>query len=319
MKRISLTNYKKYVGVLILAMMILSCEEILLEYDISQEDIILSAPSNEATLSPSDISFRWETLVGATSYEIQIARPDFVEPNQIYASELIEDNFFNLSIREGEYEWRVRGINSSYATAFSKGSFKVENDQDFSARRVYLLLPSDDLVTNQYVQEFRWDTISGSTLYRFQLINEGVLVNEQVTSDSSLSYDLPNGKFKWKVRAENDTQNTFYSERNILVDTISPNKPKLLKPEDSISLSNNTVNFEWEITGDNSETLSPEIDSIYIYKDQDLQDLEIKAQGVNKVFSEILDRNETYYWFVITFDQAGNIGEPSEVYSFNIE
>lgn len=299
--------------------LIVSCEEILLEYDISQQEIILSSPSNEATLSPSDISFRWETLVGATSYEIQIARPDFVEADQIYVSELIEDNFFDLSIPEGEYEWRVRGINSSYATAFSKGSFIVENDQDFSARRVNLLLPANDLFTNQYVQEFRWDTISGSTLYRFQLVKEGVLLNEQVTSGSSLSYSLPNGRFNWKVRAENETQNTFYSERNILVDTISPNKPKTLKPEDSISLSNNTVNFEWELTGDNSEILSPEIDSIYIYKDQDLQDLEVKAEGVNQVFSEILDRNETYYWFVISFDQAGNIGEPSEVNSFNIE
>ena len=319
MKRIFSIKYKGNISLLLFVFIIVSCEEILLEYDISEDEVNLLAPSNDAVINASEISFRWEFINGATEYEIQIADPDFDDPNQIVVSELTQDNFFNFSLPEGDYEWRLRGVNSNYHTPFSRNSFTVKNDQEFSARRVNLIMPSDDLITNQYAQRFKWDTISGASVYRFQLISDGVVVDEQATSSSSVNLNLPNGSFEWKVRAESNTQNTFYSERNILIDTISPNRPQLLKPEDSLSLSNNTVNFEWDDSGTNTEMLSSEIDSIYVYKDMDLQEEVLRAEGINKAYSEILDRNETYYWFVISFDLAGNRSEESEVRSFKIE
>lgn len=318
MKRMFLKNYKSFSGLVLVVVLLISCEEILLEYDITNEEIGLIAPFDEALLNPSDISFRWEAVNGATQYEFQIAKPDFDQPEQIVVSEFLDENFFHVSLPEGIYQWRVRAFNSGYTTDYNRKSFQVENNQDFSSRRVNLLMPSDNLVTNQYVQEFRWDTIGEATLYRFQLLKDDVLMEEQVTSGNDFNYNLPNGVLTWQVRAENDTQNTFYSERKIVVDTIAPPKAELLKPEDNATFSNNTINFEWEISGDSTQGLTQEIDSIYIYKDLELEDLVKKSQGVNNSFSDILDRNETYYWYIISFDEAGNIGDKSDVFSFKI-
>ena len=168
------------------------------------------------------------------------------------------------------------------------------------------------MITNEVDQTLKWRSIEGASLYRILLESDGEVIDEKVSSESEVNVIFPQGELRWKVRAENSTQNTLYSKREILVDTIRPNTPKLIKPTDEASLDNASVEFEWQ--RDNIKG-ADERDSLFVFKDLELENLEVKAEVINS-YNALLDRDETYYWFMISYDDAGNQSDMSEVYSF---
>lgn len=298
----------------IVCLFCISCEEILLEEDISNFGLQLLAPSPNTIVSSSNVSFQWTDVNGATGYQIQVATPRFSNAEQIVINEEVEENSFSRQLPVGEYEWRVRAINSEFATSYSLSSFKVENNEAFSSSQVVLFSPQDDFITNVTNQNLEWQEVDGATSYRIQVLENDVVIDEETTLDSNVQINFPQGVLKWRVRAENDTQNTFYSGRNILVDTLEPNVPKLIKPEDEASLATASVTFDWdrdEITGSN------ETDSLYIYQKASLEELVEKDRVINS-YNTILERGETYYWLMKAFDEAGNVSNSSSVFSFSI-
>lgn len=113
-------------GLFIAFFLLISCEEIINEEDISDGNIQLLAPTNNAVLVAGDISFNWKTLGGAESYQLQIAWPDFTSAVQIVLDTTLSKNSFIQPLDVNEYEWRVRGINSAYETDYTVHAFTVE-------------------------------------------------------------------------------------------------------------------------------------------------------------------------------------------------
>lgn len=291
-----------------------SCEEILLEEDISNFGLQLLAPSSNTVVKASTVSFQWTNVDGATDYQIQVATPKFSNAEQIVINAEVEENTFNQQLPVGDYEWRVRAINSEYATAYTLSSFKVENNEDFSSNQLVLFSPQNGLITNQINQNLEWQEVDDATSYRIQILENDVVVDEETSIDTEIGINFPIGDLKWRVRAENDIQNTFYSERSIFIDTLAPNTPKPLKPEDEANLATTSVTFEWErdkLVGSN------EIDSLYIYQKVDLDELVEKDRVINS-YNTTLDRGETYYWLMKAFDEAGNASDSSSVFSFSL-
>lgn len=291
-----------------------SCEEILLEQDISSSNLELLAPRDSVVVRASSVFFNWSPVKGSTSYQIQIATPNFQQATQIVVDTQVEDNSFFLDLPKSNYEWRVRAVNSEYNTSFKSAFFSVEDTEYFSSDRVVLIAPEDNYITNNLNIDLEWREVEGATSYRLQILEENNLIKEETTASTNIIIEFPQGEFTWKVRAENETQNTFYSERSLLTDTLSPNIPKLIRPTNEATLSSETVNFEWERSdlGGSNET-----DSLFVYKDIGLEEL-VKKERVSISYNLILDREETYYWFMRSYDDAGNTSERSEVFSFTI-
>lgn len=302
------------ITLILVAALSTSCEEILLEEDISLAPLEILAPKDSTLVRASAIVFSWTKVQGATSYQLQIATPNFEEASQILIDTEVEENSFTEELPKNNYEWRVKAVNSGYEGPFSFAYFKVEDIEDFSSSRVVLIAPEDNYSTNNLNVDLEWREVEGATEYRLQIFKENNLFKEETTSNTNIIIAFPEGEFTWKVRAENDTQNTFYSERSIIVDTLNPNTPKLLKPTDSIALASGNLTFEWQ-----REPLegSSEKDSLFVFKDFDLQEL-VKKEQVNISYSMVLDDQETYYWFMKSYDEAGNESEISEVFSFTI-
>ncbi len=112
----------------LLLFLIISCQEIINEENISNDTIQLLAPTNDAILATKQkISFNWEFLSGATNYQLQIATPNFAAANQIVLDTLIGGNDFAVdSLAAKSYEWRVKGFNSAFETAYTSNAFSVE-------------------------------------------------------------------------------------------------------------------------------------------------------------------------------------------------
>ena len=100
----------------------------------------------------------------------------------------------------------------------------------------------------------------------------------------------------------------------LLLDVTPPNTPILSAPKDEAILIDTLVSFEWS-----REVLqgSEEKDSISIYRDITLTDLVVE-EIATPPFSQSLTEG-TYYWQVKSFDEAGNIGTASSVFSFTID
>ena len=96
----------------------------------------------------------------------------------------------------------------------------------------------------------------------------------------------------------------MFSSRTITVDTTAPNTPTLDLPTDNITIAASTsTTFKWnrtDIVG------TPELDSIYFYSEVTLQNLVHKNRGITKEYTKNDFSTGDYYWFVKSFDKAGN-------------
>lgn len=291
-----------------------SCEEILMVDDISKEEVVLSAPGNNIALSTSGVTFSWETVESADKYQLQIAIPNFESPQQIVVDTLVAKNSYTQQLNIGKYEWRVRAVNSAYETAYFKRNFEIINNDDFQNNTVILLTPANNLITKTALQKLSWNSIIGATGYQLQILDENnTLVKEQNSEALFLNFTFDEGKYTWKVRASNGTAQTLYTSRLLLIDTKAPNTPILTSPVNSSSTTNTSINFQWNRTPVSGST---ERDSIYVYNESALTNLNFKDRAVNP-YNKTLTKG-TYYWFIKSFDEAGNQSARSTVFNFII-
>ena len=226
---------KKKIFLLLSLFVVFACDDILEVPDISNEEISVLAPLDGTTINDNQVNFNWNALEDADGYRVQVATPSFDNAAQFILDSLfVQDSLgalntnMRLSLLNGTYQWRIKGVNSGYETAFATNGFMINGD------------PNADLTP--------------------------------------------------------------------------PNTPNLLSPANNSTQTETAVNFSWareDISG------SAELDSIYIYTDEALQDLNLKGLGANKSFDATLEAN-TYYWLVQAFDAAGNKSEDSTVFTLTI-
>ncbi|WDF60808.1 hypothetical protein PQ462_05460 [Flavobacterium sp. KACC 22758] len=282
--------------------------------NITKKEVSLTAPANNAILSTSGVTFSWETVEGADKYQLQIAIPSFEAARQIILDTVVSKNSYTQQLNIGKYEWRIRAINSAYETAYVKKSFEILNNDDFQNNTVVLLTPNNNLITKTASQKLSWDAIIGAANYQIQVLDENnTLVKDQTSETTILNFTFDEGKYTWKVRASNGTEQTLYTSRSITVDTKVPNTPTLSSPLNASTTTNKSINFQW------SRTLVPgsaERDSIYVYTESALTNLNFKDRGTSP-YNKTMTAG-TYYWFVKSFDDAGNQSGRSTVFNFTI-
>lgn len=292
----------------------LSCEEILFVQDISTEEIKLVAPMDKANFFTTGVIFSWEKVQEAEKYHLQIAKPDFATPLQIVLDTLVSSTSFNHQLNIGKYVWRVKAINSAYETAYSSRTFTIVNNDDFQSNILTLITPVNELNTNITVQKLSWNPIIGALKYHLQISDtNNVLIKNDTVTETNINFTFTEGNYNWRVRASNGTQQTLFSSRSILVDTTVPNTPTLFSPVDKSTTTDKSISFKWTRTPISG---SIEKDSIYIYTDSALTALQLKKE-TNSPAAATLELG-IYYWFVKSFDKAGNVSAKSSVFSFTI-
>ena len=291
-----------FVGILFL---LYNCEAIFVE-DISENAVVLLAPTNNSVITSGTIVFNWQEIVDASEYEVQIARPSFESATQILLDSLATITTLSKELAVGDYQWRVRALNSEYNTDFGTHSFSVI-DANFENKIIPLVLPIDKDTTNVKNQTLVWQAIESAKEYRIQVWQpdiDGTKIEDTSVTNTNYEYEFPEGDFTWQVRGETISKNTVFSSRTITVDTTAPNTPTLDLPTDNATIAATTsTTFKWnrtDIVG------TPELDSIYFYSEVTLQNLVHKNRGITKEYTKNDFSTGDYYWFVKSFDKAGN-------------
>lgn len=117
---------KKTLLMLSLLIIVTACSDIIEVEDISNESVTLLAPTNNAVLSITDLTFSWQAFADAESYHIQIATPTFSEALQIVTDSITVSNSFTTTLEANDYQWRVRAENSAYETSYTTQNFTIE-------------------------------------------------------------------------------------------------------------------------------------------------------------------------------------------------
>ncbi len=293
----------------------MGCEEAFIEEDLTEAVISIIAPLDGSQIDETSINFSWEGVNQATSYRLQIARPDFENAAQIVEDTTVSSTSFRTTLTKNSYEWRVRAQNSGSSTAYASAKLSVIEPVDFASREVLLTSPANDLITSEPTVTLEWQVVPDANTYRLQILNSSdEVVQEETTNTTSFEITFSEGSSKWQVRAENATQNTLYTTRILTVDTMKPNTPSAATPANEATLTDTAVSFSW--TREAIEGTA-EFDSIYIYEDEALTQLVTKDRVTSP--SEItLEASKTYYWFLKAFDAANNESDASTTQNFDI-
>jgi hypothetical protein len=291
------------------------CDDIL-EEDITDENIIITAPLSDSTVVGNTVTFQWISNSGSNDYRVQVNDVS----NVIVLDSLVSTNSFTYPLSEGEYSWRVRGENFAYQTAYTfPVSFTMEASEVMTNQTVVLNSPSNNFYTNTNVgQLVTWSGIATADSYTLELDREvsgSVSTINQITGVTTTSYTLSNAdlstdaKYIWKIKALNSSTatETNYSIRNILLDTQAPNIPSLSTPvADATESLSTAVVFVWDNGADSGEIQSPVSSVLELATDIGfttlLQAYTIDTNSQSYTFSTAGD----YYWRVKSTDQAGN-------------
>ena len=185
-----------------------SCEDIFFEETLSDDPLVLISPAEALETDTSIVNFSWEFVDGATSYQIQIASPDFTMDSHIVVDETTTDNTFSYGLSVGDFVWRVRPIGDSETGNYTTQSFSVIENPDFTQRSLVIIGVDDDLVSNETTYTLSWDPVTDAVLYRIQVLDDtNVVLNTYTTTNTTYDIDLSDGTYLWQIQAEDVNQN----------------------------------------------------------------------------------------------------------------
>ncbi|WP_075341345.1 hypothetical protein [Tenacibaculum agarivorans] len=111
-------SIKNIILTLVFVITLIGCESFF-EEDISDEKVLVLAPVDGVTVDAGTIKFSWEAISGTDEYKFQVATPTFSTATQIVEDTNITETSISIKLEKGEYEWRVKAMNTEHETPFT--------------------------------------------------------------------------------------------------------------------------------------------------------------------------------------------------------
>lgn len=311
----------RYFCAFMLLLSLWACSDFL-EEDIEDDILVLLGPGEGVSTETQSSTFWWEELKGASSYRLQIARPNFTAMEALELDTLITDTKFLQTLFPSDFAWRVRAENSGYQTAYTKRTLTILVPTDITKQKVVLISPAANAATSTKSIDFTWETLSIAQNYTFEIKKdnwEGESVDDAVLTDKlKLSMELEEGKYVWGVLATDiiKAESTPYATRSLYVDLTAPNVPVLTSPATSASVTGLSQDFQWTYTEENELTTVSY--TLQIASDKDaktiVKEIALDGKSYTYAFAEV----GTYYWRVKAVDKAKNESAFSEINNFTL-
>ncbi|MDR1755732.1 MAG: hypothetical protein LBR65_02070 [Culturomica sp.] len=119
---------KRIVLILLAITTVWACEDVF-EKDISDDRLVIVAPTADAETTEKEQLFLWEELEGADSYLLRIVTPSFETAARCLVDTVVQVNRFEYSLPAGVYEWSLQGCNSAWRTATQKQKLTIIEEE----------------------------------------------------------------------------------------------------------------------------------------------------------------------------------------------
>lgn len=294
--------FTKLLAVFITILLIGSCTSEFIAPNITKATMVLNSPPNNFKTKDGSIVFWWNELKGAEHYHLQVVDSNFSYIRRIILDSNVTGTKFSYTLSPGNYQWRMWAVNNSGNSLYTSArNLSIDTTSNLANLTLNLVSPSDNYVTNQTAISFKWAKLSAADDYRFQLINTSTsgTITDVVLQTDSFNYNLPQGQYKWQVRAQNTTSNSAYAFRNITIDLTAPPLPTFTAPANSASVTN-PVTLAW------GRDASAMADSLYIYPDSLVSAPTYSNYTTSTSYDFTGLSNHTYFWRLKSKDNAGN-------------
>lgn len=312
-----------YVATILVVTLAVSCEDVF-ENNISDENVTLVFPLANDTVKTSEVTFDWKKVEGAESYRLQVND----ENSKRVLDTLVETTFFPFGLESGEYTWRIRAENFAYQTAYTfPTTFRVEAADDLTTQTVVLTSPSNNFYINSASGvKLQWEKLRYADSYNLSLDKKktsGTETLDIVTGITGVfttidaSYLDEDAEYVWKVQAVNESSQSVFSSRSILLDTKLPVSPVQSSPVQDQPFEKGSVTFSWTVSSDVGTIQSPIHYVLEIASDEAITQSVIVYDNVTSL-SQVHNFNSAgeFYWRVKSVDLASNESVYSEARKF---
>lgn len=248
-------------------LLLASCEDVISVPDISEDIVEVTAPLNNAVLEEGAITFSWEELAFTDEYQVQIATPSFIQASQVVLDTIVGDSIQSIrsitkTLAPEVYEWRIRGLNSEFTTAYAANAFTVQSSigiEDISNDVVTILAPINNAEIEEGLINFNWDSVENASQYRLQIVqpdfeNAIQFVTDTLIINNNFSIQLGSNFYEWRIQALNDISETAFTTQSITIleeeIPLSDQNITLITPEDNFETSDTMVTLSWDALDD---------------------------------------------------------------------
>jgi hypothetical protein len=226
---------------------------------------------------------------------------------------------FSYSLFPGQFQWRVKAINSAYETEYMVRTLTIDSTADLSNTYPILNTPTDNLATRKTSVVFEWQSLYNASQYRFILKEknwDGAFIMDTTLKETiKLPLELEEGAYSWGVRAINEISQSPFSHRALKIDRTKPPRPVLLIPKDKDTINTTLITFQWKRPDRSGTEIK---DSLIVAKDSTFTDLMLVKQESDTIYNwnptdESIDE---YFWRIKSLDRAGNQSDYSDFKKF---
>lgn len=322
-------NYIKLSAALLLLFLIVSCTKDFVVKDIKKSQVSVIAPANNLKTSQNAITFWWDALDGADSYNLQLVTPSFASVQQLVADTNVTGTKFTVTLQPGNYQWRIKGVNNGGSSQYTIYSLTIDTTSNLSSQLIIPINPVSNYLTGSKSISFSWNANPSATNYEvvIQQISGTATVTLKDTTTANTGFTTSfatEGAYQWKIRAYNTSSISQYdTPTTFTIDLTAPGNPSLLSPSHG-SIVKDTIYLKWTRASSTSTVTGTRYDSVYVYNDSTLSSLATSAQVYDtkyKIanFSPSLSPVSTYYWWrVKSVDSVGNRSGFSNSFKFRL-
>jgi hypothetical protein len=173
---------------------------------LTNQILTLSSPANNTSTNQGAIILKWNSLFGATKYQVEIDTNNFVNENALVYNQVIPGQQLSFSFPKDQvYAWRVRAENETEQSKWSTVSY-VTYDKT-PPGQVNLTVPNNSSIVSLPVS-LNWSPITGISNYKLYifkgdsttLYSASFPMNLNTTS-YSFNQGITGDKIYWKVSA----------------------------------------------------------------------------------------------------------------------
>lgn len=213
-------------GLVTISILAVSCNKKVIDIDnrdLTDDQVVIISPTSNYSTTHNLTTFEWTPVDGDQMYNFKLVRGSFdniegVIKDLNFGSEFFE---YDVSLHPGEYELRIKAFHSigdGSETPSASRKFTIQETTDLTNQTVLIYEPySYVLDVNVNLTKLRFNQVYSAESYHTVLINsdtQQVIEDALVGPEGLPSIELPNGNYTWKVRAENSTSASQYSQLN---------------------------------------------------------------------------------------------------------
>lgn len=303
----------KYIISMLTLVTFLSGCSTLFEKSIAEKSIDIYTPADSMSTKQYSQQFYWEKVDGATSYRVQIVKPDFSSIQNFILDTITTSNSITVVLNAGEYEWRLRAQNGGSETKyFSRKIFITETS--FNERPMLVKATTSGGITYTKDVSLSWTAVSGAQKYIIEVdSSSGNFVNPTSTTIGgslvSGTFSLnKRGVYNWRMYADSAGIKSMYSSTGTV--TFKLDTADLSMPVNNDKNVFFNADFKWEkpSNGLSSDQYTYEL---YLLNSADEKDL-ASVSGYTFPITDItaliypvkgLTKGKTYYWGIKVVDQ----------------